>query len=67
MATHSISKITVPQCLLRLFDSKAKHGISRLRAYNRAKYLTERIKLMRDWADLRDIFREQSAKPRRVA
>jgi integrase len=37
------------------------------RAYNRAKYLTERIKLMQDWADLLDIFREQSAKPRRVA
>ena len=37
------------------------------RAYNRAKYLTERIKLMQDWADLLDTFRDQSVKPRRAA
>jgi len=37
------------------------------RAYNRAKYLTERTKLMQDWADLLDILRKQSAAPRRAA
>jgi integrase len=37
------------------------------RAYNRAKYLTERIKLMQDWADLLDTFRDESVKPRRAA
>jgi integrase len=37
------------------------------RAYNRAKYLAERTKLMQDWADLLDIFRHQSAAPRRAA
>jgi integrase len=37
------------------------------RAYNRAKYLTERTKLMQDWADLLDEFRKQSILPRRAA
>ena len=37
------------------------------RAYNRAKYLTERTKLMQDWADLLDEFRKQSVRPRRAA
>jgi integrase len=37
------------------------------RAYNRARYLGERTKLMQDWADLLDIFRTQSAIPRQAA
>ena len=37
------------------------------RAYNRATYLAERTRLMRDWADLLDTFREQSVRPRRAA
>ena len=37
------------------------------RAYNRAKYLTERTKLMQDWADLLDNFRKQSVRDRRAA
>jgi integrase len=37
------------------------------RAYNRAKYLTERTKLMQDWANLLDEFRKQSIRPRRAA
>jgi integrase len=37
------------------------------RAYNRAKYLTERTKLMQDWADLLDTFRKQLAAPLRAA
>jgi integrase len=37
------------------------------RAYNRAKYLTERTKLMQDWADLLDEFRKQSVRPQKAA
>jgi integrase len=37
------------------------------RAYNRAKYLTERTKLMQDWADLLDSFRMPSVGRRRIA
>ncbi|WP_416193593.1 tyrosine-type recombinase/integrase [Nitrobacter sp. TKz-YC01] len=32
------------------------------RAYNRARYLQERTKLMQDWADLLDEFRKLSLK-----
>lgn len=37
------------------------------RAYNRAKYLTERTKLMQDWSDLLDELRKQSTQTRCVA
>jgi len=37
------------------------------RAYNRAKYLAERTKLMQDWANLLDDFRKQSLTSRRAA
>jgi integrase len=37
------------------------------RAYNRARYFVERTKLMQDWADLLDTFRQQSMRPRRAA
>jgi integrase len=37
------------------------------RAYNRAKYLAERTKLMQDWADLLDAFRKQSVASPRAA
>ena len=37
------------------------------RAYNRAKYLTERTKLLQEWADLLDIFKKNSAARLRAA
>ena len=37
------------------------------RAYNRAKYLNERTKLMQDWADLLDEFTKKSVRHRRAA
>lgn len=37
------------------------------RAYNRAKYLAERTKLMQDWGNLLDRFKRQSSEPRRAA
>jgi integrase len=37
------------------------------RAYNRSTYLTERVKLMQEWADLLDSFRTQSITPQRAA
>ncbi len=37
------------------------------RAYNRAKYLTERTKLLQEWADLLDIFKKKSAAKLRAA
>jgi integrase len=37
------------------------------RAYNRATYLPERVKLMQEWADLLDTFRRDSVRSRSVA
>jgi len=37
------------------------------RAYNRAKYLTERTKLMQEWANLLDEFRQQSIRTQYAA
>ena len=37
------------------------------RAYNRSTYLSERVTLMQEWADLLDSFRKRSITPQRAA